>query len=81
MQSHGGVDTRGGDGGDARGGPFTSSAFSWTSGASTPGTYTVTVADAAGNTATTALAFTAEPTAPTGAVTAPAAAANVRGTR
>ncbi len=61
------------------GGPFVSSAFSWTSGASTPATYTVTVADAAGNTATSAVTFTADPTAPTGAVTAPAAAANVRG--
>ena len=61
------------------GGPYTSSSFGWTSGASTPGTYTVTVADAAGNTATSALTFTADPTAPTGAVTAPVAAANVRG--
>jgi Bacterial Ig domain/Bacterial Ig-like domain (group 3) len=61
------------------GGPFTSSAFSWSSGASTPGTYTVTVADAAGNTATSAVTFTADATAPTGAVTAPVANANVRG--
>ena len=37
------------------------------------------VADAAGNTATSAFTFTADMTAPTGAVTAPAAAANVRG--
>ena len=61
------------------GGPYTSSAFSWTSGASTPGTYTVTVADAAGNTVTSGTTFTADSTAPTGAVTAPAASANVRG--
>ena len=61
------------------GGPYASSSFAWTSGASTPGTYTVTVADAAGNTATSAFTFTADPTAPTGSVTAPAAAANVRG--
>ena len=51
----------------------------WTSGASTPGTYTVTVADAAGNSATSAFTFVADPTAPTGSVTAPVAAANVRG--
>ena len=44
-----------------------------------PGTYTVTVADVAGNTATSAFTFTADPTAPTGAITAPVAAANVRG--
>jgi hypothetical protein len=61
------------------GGPFTSNAFSWTSGATVPGTYTVTVADAAGNTATSAVTFTADATAPTGSVTAPIAAANVRG--
>ncbi len=61
------------------GGPYSSSAFTWTSGASAPGTYTVTVADAAGNTATSAFTFTIDSTAPTGSVTAPAAAANVRG--
>jgi hypothetical protein len=61
------------------GGPYASTNFVWASGASTPGTYTVTVADAAGNTATSAFTFTADPTAPTGSVTAPAGAANVRG--
>jgi len=61
------------------GGPYASSTFSWTSGATAPGSYTVTVADAAGNTATSATTFTIDSTAPTGAVTAPAAAANVRG--
>ena len=61
------------------GGPFSSTSFTWGSGASTPGTYTVTAADVAGNSATNALTFTADPTAPTGAITAPAAAANVRG--
>ena len=61
-------------------GPYTSSAFTWSSGASTPGTYTVSAADGAGNTATSALVFTADSTAPTGTVTAPAAAASVRAT-
>ena len=60
-------------------GPYTSSAFSWTSGASTPGTYTVSAADGAGNGATSALAFTGDSAAPTGAVTAPAAASSQRG--
>jgi hypothetical protein len=61
------------------GGPYASASFVWASGASTPGTYTVTVLDAAGNAATSAFTFTADATAPTGSVTAPAAAANVRG--
>ena len=60
-------------------GPYTSSAFSWTSAASTPGTYIVSAADGAGNGATSALAFTADSAAPTGAVTAPAAASSQRG--
>ena len=51
----------------------------WASGASAPAAYTITGADRAGNTATTAITFTIDSTAPTGAVTAPAAAANVRG--
>jgi hypothetical protein len=61
------------------GGPFASTSFVWTSGAATPGTYTVTLADVAGNAPTSAFTFVADATAPTGSVTAPVAAANVRG--
>jgi hypothetical protein len=61
------------------GGPYASTSFVWASGASTPGTYTVTMVDAAGNTATSAFTFTADVTAPTGSLTAPVAAANLRG--
>jgi hypothetical protein len=61
------------------GGPFASSAFVWASGASAPAAYTITAADRAGNAATSPITFTIDSTAPTGAVTAPAAAANVRG--
>jgi Bacterial Ig domain len=49
------------------GGPYVSNAFSWTEGASSSPTEVVTGADAAGNTtATAALAFTNDSTAPTG---------------
>ena len=61
-------------------GPYTSGAFTWSSGASAPGTYTLGVADAAGNSASPALAFSADSTPPSGNVTAPLAAASVRGT-
>ena len=75
-----GLDSRGRDGSPLRrGDPTRRPTSCGQAGPSTPGTYTVTVADAAGNTATSAFTFTADPTAPTGSVTAPAAAANVRG--
>ena len=61
------------------GGPFASTPFAWTAAAGTPATYTVTARDVVGNSATSAVQFTADSTAPTGTVTAPAAAANVRG--
>ena len=61
------------------GGPYASTNFVWASGASAPATYTITGADALGNTAPSAITFTIDSTAPTGSVTAPAAAANVRG--
>ena len=61
------------------GGPFASSTFSWVATASAPTSYTVTGTDAAGNTVTSAITFTVDSTAPTGSVTAPVAAANVRG--
>jgi len=62
------------------GGPYQSSAFTWSSGASAPANYTITVADAAGNTASIATTSTIDTTNPTGSVTAPVAAANIRGT-
>ncbi len=61
------------------GGPFTSTGFAWASGASAPGIYTVTATDTAGNTATSAITPTIDSTGPTGSVTAPVAAANIRG--
>jgi hypothetical protein len=48
------------------GGPYASSTFSWTAGAGAPTAYTVTGADAAGNTATTSLTFASDTSAPTG---------------
>ena len=62
------------------GGPFSSSTFSWVATGAAPASYTITGTDAAGNTVTRAITFTVDSTAPTGAVTAPAAAANIRGT-
>ena len=53
------------------GGPYASSNFVWASGASAPATYTITAADGSGNTATSAITFTIDSTAPTGSVTAP----------
>ena len=61
------------------GGPYTSSTYSWVATASAPATHTITGADAAGNTATRAITFTIDSTNPTGSVTTPVAAANVRG--
>jgi hypothetical protein len=61
------------------GGPYTSTTFSWVATGSAPSTYTVTGTDAAGFTATSAVTFSADTTAPTGSITAPAASANVRG--
>jgi Chitobiase/beta-hexosaminidase C-terminal domain len=47
------------------GGPYTSAAFQWTSGAATPGAYGVTGADAVGNSgAAASLTFTPDTTAP-----------------
>ncbi len=48
------------------GGPYTSSTFSWSAGASGPAGFTVTGADAAGNTASTALTFVTDSTPPSG---------------
>jgi hypothetical protein len=48
------------------GGPYTSSTFTWSANPSLPGTYTVTGADAAGNTTSTGLTFVNDTTAPTG---------------
>lgn len=48
------------------GGPYTSSAFSWSAGAGTPTSYTVTGADAAGNTTTSSLTFASDTAAPSG---------------
>jgi hypothetical protein len=61
-------------------GPYASSNFAWTSGANAPGAYNVTLADAAGNTTSSAFTIARDNAAPTGAVTAPGAAANLRGT-
>jgi hypothetical protein len=48
------------------GGPYTSAAFSWTSGAGTPASYAVTGADAVGNSAAApSVTFTPDTTAPT----------------
>ncbi len=49
------------------GGPYTSSTFSWTANPSVPAGYSVTGADAAGNTTSTALTFASDTTAPSGA--------------
>jgi hypothetical protein len=48
------------------GGPYTSSTFSWSAGAASPGSYTVTGADAAGNTASSSLTLVNDSTVPTG---------------
>jgi hypothetical protein len=61
------------------GGPYSSTTFSWVATGGTPGTYTITGTDAAGNTVTQAITFGADATAPTGSITTPAASANVRG--
>jgi hypothetical protein len=62
------------------GGPYSSSSFSWSSGASTPGSYVVTGADAATNATTTTLAFAGDSTPPSGgAVTVNGTAATVAG--
>jgi len=46
------------------GGPFTSSLFSWNSGAATPPSYTVTGTDGAGNNGTAGITFVGDGTAP-----------------
>jgi hypothetical protein len=48
------------------GGPYTSSTFSWGANPNLPASYTVTGADAAGNTTTTGLTFVNDSAAPTG---------------
>jgi hypothetical protein len=48
------------------GGPFTSSAFSWNAQPNSPGGYTVTGRDGAGNTSTSALTFVADQSPPSG---------------
>jgi hypothetical protein len=62
------------------GGPYTSSTFSWSSGASSPGSYVVTGADAANNTTATTLTFVNDSTLPSsGAVTVNGTAATAAG--
>ncbi|MGH9154703.1 MAG: beta strand repeat-containing protein [Acidimicrobiales bacterium] len=61
------------------GGPYTSTIFTFTSTAGTPGTYAVTVVDGAGNAATVNVTFNADTTNPTGAFTSPASGAVVSG--
>jgi hypothetical protein len=62
------------------GGPYTSSTFSWGASPSTPSGYTVSGNDVAGNTASTALTFTADTSAPSsGALTVNGAAATAAG--
>ncbi len=53
------------------GGPYTSSTFSWIATGATPPSYTITGADAAGNTVTSAITFTPDQTAPTATMTFP----------
>ncbi len=48
------------------GGPFDSSAYTWTSGPSNPTGYTISFADLAGNTGSQPVTFTVDNTAPTG---------------
>jgi hypothetical protein len=48
------------------GGPYTSSAFSWTANPQNPGTYTVTGSDGAGNTSATTLTLVNDSTPPSG---------------
>jgi hypothetical protein len=48
------------------GGPYSSGTFSWTANPSAPPSYSVTGADAAGNTASSSLAFARDTTAPSG---------------
>jgi hypothetical protein len=62
------------------GGPYASSTFSWSAGAGTPTSYTVTGADAAGNTTTSLLTFASDTAAPSGgAVTVNGQAATTGG--
>jgi hypothetical protein len=62
------------------GGPYTSSAFSWTASPGVPSGYAVSAADVAGNTSSTPLTFVSDTTAPTGgALTVNGAAAAVAG--
>ncbi|HEY6962876.1 MAG TPA: invasin domain 3-containing protein, partial [Gaiellaceae bacterium] len=55
-----------------------SQAYSWATGASDSGSKTITVFDAAGNTATTSFTVTPDSTAPTSTTTTPTASANYR---
>ena len=50
------------------GGVYDSSAFTWTTSASNPAGYSVSVVDQAGNTATQSLTFSSDTTAPTGTI-------------
>ena len=63
------------------GGPYvTTNNFAWNAGEANSPTEPVTSTDTAGNTsAATVLTFTNDTTNPTGAITAPASSANVRG--
>ena len=62
------------------GGPYTSSTFSWTSNPQSPGAYTVTGADVAGNTTPTTLTLVSDTTPPTGgALTVNGTAASATG--
>ncbi len=62
-------------------GPFTTTnAFTWTEGTTSSPTEAVTSTDNVGLQSTTTLTFTNDSTNPTGSVTAPAAAANIRQT-
>ena len=63
------------------GGPYaTTNSFAWSAGATSSPTEAVTGTDGSGNTSATTLTFTNDSTAPTGSVTAPAAASNQHGT-
>ena len=61
-------------------GPYTSTSFTLApNGSVSPDAYTVTAADVVGNTGTAQLTFAVDGSAPTGAITSPAANANVGG--
>jgi hypothetical protein len=60
------------------GGPYTSSAFSWNAQPNSPGGYTVTGLDAAGNTSSTGITFIADQSAPIlGSISYPTGLTNV----